>query len=357
MFRRNNNNNINDKNSFNNGHIVVDGGDGNDMKSSISSSSAISIGNSSEPPIHPRGTNPILQMSTGNMNNHNHNNGSSSSSNPSIKKLSTKNRSTANLSTSLSSFFSPISFIIIIGILLYIIFIQYSIIRTKDAAILTILTHPYPTQQQQQPQSSSTLGTLLLKSRHLFNNKQYKLFEIFHKQCSSTGTVSNIAVTGGDSIRISSSSGVGIFPIRKPSTDMDTLIKIQQRAQIPWKPYTSTILSKISYPIFVPSLPKSGTTSIWKYFKCGYQEACHNWIQGSKRGEKSSLLGICVEKNIRNAVTPFENCGPYDVYTDSGVSDFKVVILRRSIPALTDSQIFPLPIYASIYFLHLVFEL
>ena len=256
-----------------------------------------------------------------------------------MKKLSTKNRSTANLSTSLSSFFSPTSFVIIIGILLYIIFIQYSIIRTKDAAILTILTYPYPTQQQQQ-QSSSTLGTLFLKSRHLFNNKQYKLFETFYKQCSSTGTVSNIGVGGGgvdSSIGSMSSSGVGIFPIRKPSTDMDTLIKIQQRAQIPWKPYTSTILRTISYPIFVPSLPKSGTTSIWKYFKCGYQEACHNWIQGSKRGEKSSLLGICIEKNIRNAVPPFENCGPYDVYTDSGVSDFLyAVIFRRLISALTD---------------------
>jgi hypothetical protein len=205
---------------------------------------------------------------------------------------------------------SPLYIVIIIGILLYVTCVQYSIIRTKDAAILTILTHP-----QQPLQSSGQSGTSMsLLSRDLFSHKQYKLLEAFRNKCD--GTTSTSTTTG---------RGVGVFPIRKPSTDVRTVRKIQQRTKQTWKPYSSTVLSQVSYPIFVPSLPKSGTTSIWKYFKCGYQAACHNWIQGTAPGEKSSLLGKCIENNILQNVPPFENCGPYDVYTDSGVRSSCVV--------------------------------
>ena len=207
---------------------------------------------------------------------------------------------------------SPSKFLI--GILLYVVCVQYSIIRTKDAAILTILTHPQHEPSQSLLSKSSI--SMSLPSRNLFSNQQYKLFETFRKKCDTT-TATSIGTT---TTTTTTEHGVGVFPIRKPSTDINIVRKIQQQTQKKWKPYTRTILRKVSYPIFVPSLPKSGTTSIWKYFKCGYQAACHNWIQGTVPGEKSSLLGKCMEQNIRHKlVPPFDNCGPYDVFTDSGV--------------------------------------
>lgn len=87
---------------------------------------------------------------------------------------------------------------------------------------------------------------------------------------------------------------------------------------VEWKPYSRHPI-KVPYPIFVTSLPKSGTTSIWKYAKCGNQLSTHNWIT-KKGADRASLLGVCIEENIRMGRPPFENCGENDVFTDTGVS-------------------------------------
>lgn len=103
--------------------------------------------------------------------------------------------------------------------------------------------------------------------------------------------------------------GVGVFPrhpVRPPKNP------------VPWKRYSSRPI-KAPYPVFVTSLPKSGTTSMWKYMKCGGQLSSHNWI--TKRGaRKATLAGKCIHDNIRDGKPPFANCGANDVFSDTGVS-------------------------------------
>jgi hypothetical protein len=194
------------------------------------------------------------------------------------------------------------SSIIIVGLLVYGVLFQLLILRSKDETIATL------TQQYTK-----------------INNLQHR-FATFRNDCSqvntsgATTTTTNNATSStstnntGNIIHLPNHHGVGVFPIRKPIIDNSTIPKT-----IPiWKPFSTTVLSKVSYPIFVTSLPKSGTTSIWKYFKCGHQLSCHNWIQKID-DNKSSIAGICIEDNIVHQRPPFENCGRYDVYTDTGV--------------------------------------
>jgi len=110
-------------------------------------------------------------------------------------------------------------------------------------------------------------------------------------------------------------SGVGVWP-RHPV--------VPPQNPVEWKPYGRYPM-KVPYPVFVTSLPKSGTTSFWKYMQCGNQLAAHNWV--TKKGAKrASLLGVCIEKNIRDGRPPFEKCGENDVFTDTGVSGLKDVV-------------------------------
>jgi hypothetical protein len=192
------------------------------------------------------------------------------------------------------------SSIIIVGLLVYGVLFQLLIIRSKDETIATL------TQQYTK-----------------MNNLQHR-FASFRNDCSqanTSGATTNNATRSTSTNNTGNiiSHGVGVFPIRKPIIDNSTIPKT-----IPiWKPFSTTVLSKVSYPIFVTSLPKSGTTSIWKYFKCGHQLSCHNWIQKID-DTKSSIAGICIEDNILHHRPPFENCGRYDVYTDTGVRLFVV---------------------------------
>jgi hypothetical protein len=104
----------------------------------------------------------------------------------------------------------------------------------------------------------------------------------------------------------------------------------------------------ISTPVFVPSLPKSGTTSIWQYFNCGGHKASHQvsllsslllnralkcrfnsgviWLlQWIRLNETYSIqTGECVQKNIAVDRPPFEGCGDYDVYTDTGYATARI---------------------------------
>ena len=85
---------------------------------------------------------------------------------------------------------------------------------------------------------------------------------------------------------------------------------------------------KVGLPIFVASLPKSGTTSIWQYFQCGGWAAAHQWTK--IRNESSSdphhqLIGKCIYDNLhKHRRPPFEECGGQAVYTDTGFARFHV---------------------------------
>lgn len=87
-----------------------------------------------------------------------------------------------------------------------------------------------------------------------------------------------------------------------------------------WNHY-STPPMPLSYPIFIPSMPKSGTTSIWKFFKCGGIKASHNWVR-KHGGRRSTLAGLCIRDNIYFQRPPFHQCGAYDVYSDTGFINY-----------------------------------
>lgn len=76
---------------------------------------------------------------------------------------------------------------------------------------------------------------------------------------------------------------------------------------------------KVPLPVFMTSLSKSGTTSLFKFFKCGGLKASHQYVV--RPGEtKSSLTGECMEQNFLKDAPPFQGCGEYDIFTDTGVS-------------------------------------
>ena len=78
---------------------------------------------------------------------------------------------------------------------------------------------------------------------------------------------------------------------------------------------------KIPTPVFVPSLPKSGTTSIWKFFSCGLgkgQAAHHFGNVETNNGTQLVRLGKCFRANVKKKRPFLEGCGDYQVWTDAG---------------------------------------
>jgi hypothetical protein len=74
---------------------------------------------------------------------------------------------------------------------------------------------------------------------------------------------------------------------------------------------------KIPTPIFVASLPKSATTSTAKFFSCGGLRTAHYWHR-NKRKDPTIIFGQVIEKNVVNGRPPFEGCGDFDVFADTG---------------------------------------
>jgi len=77
-------------------------------------------------------------------------------------------------------------------------------------------------------------------------------------------------------------------------------------------------LLKIPTPIFVLSLPKSGTTSMFHYFSCGKVRSMHHLSKLPPHGTVGKV-GYCFGKNVRNNRPMLENCGNYSVWSDAGV--------------------------------------
>lgn len=78
---------------------------------------------------------------------------------------------------------------------------------------------------------------------------------------------------------------------------------------------------KIPTPIFVASLPKSGTTSIWQYFNCGGHQASHQYV---KVANGTMLAGECIYLNVQNHRPIFQGCGTTTVFTDTGYAKFRL---------------------------------
>ncbi|CAB9500842.1 expressed unknown protein [Seminavis robusta] len=73
---------------------------------------------------------------------------------------------------------------------------------------------------------------------------------------------------------------------------------------------------KVPLPIFVPSLPKSGTTSVHNYFLCGGQKSAHHVYRID--GQVKNKIGRCVKRNVARNMPPFQGCGDTDIWTDTG---------------------------------------
>lgn len=74
---------------------------------------------------------------------------------------------------------------------------------------------------------------------------------------------------------------------------------------------------KVPLPIFVLSLPKSGTTSLYSYFTCGKVFAAHTFGRDYQTGEQFRL-GRCLYNNYIDDQPMLQGCGTYKVYTDLG---------------------------------------
>lgn len=72
---------------------------------------------------------------------------------------------------------------------------------------------------------------------------------------------------------------------------------------------------KVPTPVFVPSLPKSGTTTTHQYFLCGGHKSAH---LAARNGDDMFKIGRCAQRNIMADRPPFAGCGDYDVWTDTG---------------------------------------
>lgn len=73
---------------------------------------------------------------------------------------------------------------------------------------------------------------------------------------------------------------------------------------------------KVQTPVFVLSLPKSGTTSLSRYFQCGGMTAAHTY--GKNADGQTFRLGDCFRQNWQRGRPIADGCGIYDAYADLG---------------------------------------
>jgi hypothetical protein len=93
---------------------------------------------------------------------------------------------------------------------------------------------------------------------------------------------------------------------------------------------------KVRAPIFVASLPKSGTTSVFQYFNCGGHPASHQWVKYNETSNEQS--GKCIRRNVQNNRPPFQNCGSSDIFTDTG---FAVYLSGGKLPDIPTDCYYP----------------
>lgn len=80
---------------------------------------------------------------------------------------------------------------------------------------------------------------------------------------------------------------------------------------------------KIPSPVFLLSLPKSGTTSIHRYFTCGDRgfPSANHWAE-FENGTRVRV-GECMGQNVETGRPLLQGCGDYLVWTDTGTPNYK----------------------------------
>lgn len=81
----------------------------------------------------------------------------------------------------------------------------------------------------------------------------------------------------------------------------------------PPTPTPPPVIPNITYPVFLASLYKSGTTTVHSFFQCGGKKSAHYQV-GRRR------TGPCIRRNIANNRPPFQGCNngrEVDVWTDN----------------------------------------
>lgn len=114
------------------------------------------------------------------------------------------------------------------------------------------------------------------------------------------------------------------FP-EKPSTT--STIQRTMRFGKHWRPLPDDEF-KIPFPVFLASLPKTGTTSVHSYFRCGRVRSVHTYCPKKDPSDGGmARLGVLMEDNVKQGLPPFQGCGtnnssdvrgPPKVFTDVG---------------------------------------
>ncbi len=145
------------------------------------------------------------------------------------------------------------------------------------------------------------------------------------------------------------------FPIQQESTVESTpsvqgsMIKLVHNSTKKWKydrnkwrPSPHHYF-KTPFPIFVASLPKSGTTSIYNFFFCGGVRSVHTYCPYKNSTKRDQIrIGALIEDNIRKGKPPFEGCGtgirdvqgPIHLFSDTGTSEQRRPCYFPSVSAL-----------------------
>lgn len=90
---------------------------------------------------------------------------------------------------------------------------------------------------------------------------------------------------------------------------------------------------KVSTPIIVLSLPKSGTSSLFHYFNCGGVYSAHTYAQDNTT-KSNYRLGRRFYSNYKAGLPLLTNTGKYKVFTDIGTVDGENNCFYPSVDAL-----------------------
>jgi hypothetical protein len=101
----------------------------------------------------------------------------------------------------------------------------------------------------------------------------------------------------------------------------------------------SSIASDNHHPLPKPYLnlgfPKSGSSSLEQFFKCGRIRTSH-WICKASAKNPRGYCGTCMKNAIRQRLPPLKTCGNYEAYTQLDVSIGKAHCYLPQIDALEE---------------------
>jgi predicted SnoaL-like aldol condensation-catalyzing enzyme len=106
--------------------------------------------------------------------------------------------------------------------------------------------------------------------------------------------------------------------ISLPKTSLSEELKIEEQIiQALVLPETRHTTLKLPSPVFVLGYPKSGTTSIWRFFHCSgivSQHFCCCGDQSDHPPCETNSMAKCILRNMANERPILQGCGDYQVY-------------------------------------------